>query len=159
MLTTGDTRRRAAADDTDVVWKTETGRLRTSCNGDVDTADLPEPFVEYLVDQVAPHARAEEIFLYPIVEQLMGSGTTATMRIDHEAIVGRIHRIRDAAQRGLLIEGGWHAHEELRRLCIELGALLDVHFDKEERVYLPLLERKLDAPEQERLVEAMEMAA
>jgi hypothetical protein len=47
----------------------------------------------------------------------------------------------------------------LRRVLYGLYAVVKVHFDKEEEVYLPLLDARLTAEEAERLFEAMEQAA
>ncbi|HXF69493.1 MAG TPA: DUF2249 domain-containing protein [Thermoflexus sp.] len=113
----------------------------------------------FLLQDLLPHAQGEERALYPAVEPLIRQHgqATATMRVDHEFIEGYIRQIDGLIQRiqGAEPEGRASAERELRRLLIELYALLRVHMAKEERVYLPLFERYLSLEEQQRVFEAM----
>ncbi len=113
----------------------------------------------FLLQDLLPHAQGEERALYPAVEPLIRQHgqATATMRVDHEFIEGYIRQIDGLIQRiqGAGPEGRASAERELRRLLIELYALLRVHMAKEERVYLPLFERYLSPEEQQRVFEAM----
>lgn len=102
------------------------------------------------------HARAEQQHLYPAVDALVRDHgrATATMEIDHEAIAGHVRtisvsveRLRAAKDRATRME----ARAALREALLRLDAVLSVHLDKEERVYLPLIARHMSAAEQEAL--------
>src|SRR5579884_1689422 len=55
----------------------------------------------FLVDQLVPHARAEDAVLYPLVDELLGAPeATATMRRDHEEIGRFIDELRAARRDG-----------------------------------------------------------
>jgi iron-sulfur cluster repair protein YtfE (RIC family) len=94
--------------------------------------------LEFIQGALLPHAEAEERFLYPKVAEVLGdSRATATMSRDHVAIRERaeaLSRTRTADT------------AELAELLFGLYALITVHFEKEEEVYLPLLD---DEPEDE----------
>jgi iron-sulfur cluster repair protein YtfE (RIC family) len=112
----------------------------------------------FLVEQLIPHAEAEDAVLYPVVDRLIGErgGTRATdtMRRDHlevARLTEQLGRLRDdPADPG--------DEDELRRVLYGLHALLVLHFAKEEEVYLPLLDRELTAEEAQSLFERMEHA-
>jgi iron-sulfur cluster repair protein YtfE (RIC family) len=110
----------------------------------------------FLQNDIKSHAAAEEAFLYTEVDNLAGSSvfkTTGTMEIDHEYIAGYIGRLAEMAA-GL----SSRRIPEIQRLGWELVAILKLHFDKEERVYLPLLDSLLTEKEvQTRIVEKMDL--
>ncbi len=98
----------------------------------------------FLVEHLIPHDEAEDRVLYPVVEEAMGApGATQTMTRDHGAIVlltdelgwlrGQLHGstlTRDQAM-------------ALRRALYGLHALVKLHVEKEEKLYLPVLDRWL----------------
>lgn len=120
-----------------------------------DPADL----VAFLRAELLPHAKGEEAYLYPAVEPLLRqeSMATATMSIDHEHIVGYVDRLAAASERLAVADVDEREARliEVRILAAQLEALLRVHLEKEERVYLPLLERHLSASRQAEIVEGM----
>jgi uncharacterized protein (DUF2249 family)/hemerythrin-like domain-containing protein len=124
----------------------------------------PNRLVDFLKTELVPHAVGEERYLYPAVDPLVKShgSATATMTVDHEFITGYINRIEEVV-RSLSAAGTSEAtseevrnrRAELQRLCLQLEALLMVHMEKEERVYLPLFEKYLSEEERKRVLDGM----
>ena len=125
------------------------------------TAD-PEVLARFLREELLPHAIGEEKHLYPAVEPLiMAHGrATATMSVDHEFIADYIRRIGEAAAAWAQAdEAGRPAlQRQLQHLALQLEAVLRVHLEKEERVYLPLFEEHLTEEEQRRVLDGMHAA-
>jgi uncharacterized protein (DUF2249 family)/hemerythrin-like domain-containing protein len=119
----------------------------------------PAGLVAFLKTDLIPHAVGEERYLYPAVDPLVKAhgSATATMTVDHEFITGYINRIEEAtrALAAAAIEERASRQADLQRLCLQLEALLEVHLEKEERVYIPLFERYLSQAEQERVLGGM----
>jgi iron-sulfur cluster repair protein YtfE (RIC family) len=115
---------------------------------------------QFLTRHLIPHAEAEERVLYPAVGKLMGAPqATATMSRDHVEVgrlIGELGSLRSGLSGPALDAQQANA---LRRVLYGLYAVVKVHFDKEEEVYLPLLDARLTAEEAERIFEAMEQAA
>lgn len=114
--------------------------------------------VTFLQKEIKDHAAAEEKYLYTEVDYLCGHcrdagvKTSATMEIDHEYIGAYIDRLAEIAfsiqidNLAAFQRAGW-----------ELVAILKLHFDKEERVYLSLLDSRFTEEEVEkRIVRRME---
>ena len=91
--------------------------------------------LDFLTNELLPHAAAEETSLYPVIDQLVGAGATRTMALDHEAIAGLIAQL-DVAANG---DDGPGARVEVQRLLFVLEALLTTHLWKEDTAYVPLL--------------------
>ncbi|HEY7983149.1 MAG TPA: hemerythrin domain-containing protein [Ktedonobacterales bacterium] len=119
----------------------------------------PEALVAFLEGELLPHAAGEEQHLYPVVDPLVAQHghPTATMSVDHEYIGGyvseiatitRALRTSDAAQQAAL----W---PRLLRLVTQLDAVFTVHLAKEERIYLPLLDRYVTPEGQRRILERL----
>lgn len=99
---------------------------------------------EFLVEHLIPHAQAEDRVLYLVVEEAMGApGATKTMSRDHVAVV------RLADELGWLrsqLHGSTVTRDQamaLRRVLYGLHAIVKIHFEKEEELYLPVLDRWL----------------
>lgn len=105
------------------------------------------------------HARAERDHLYPAVDELVRAHgrATATMDIDHEVIEKRVRDVAAAVERLRASEGRERseARRTLREALLRLEALLDVHMEKEERVYVPLIEAHLSIDERRALLAKM----
>ena len=115
---------------------------------------------EFLVHHLIPHAEAEDRALYPVVGRVMGAPqATATMSRDHVE-VGRLTAglamLRTRLRIGDLPEADRKA---LRRVLYGLYALVQLHFAKEEEIYLPLLDARLTPEEARAMFAAMEGAA
>lgn len=111
--------------------------------------------VRFLRDGLLPHAAHEEETVYPVAEQLMRAlgGATATMVLEHGLIATRVDELERLAA------GRYDAstRAELRRSLVALEAVLRGHFEKEERVYVPMLAH-LTGDEAETLAAALEAA-
>lgn len=116
-----------------------------------------ERVVAFLRDGILAHAGIEETTVYPAAERLLRArgGATRTMVLEHELIAARVAELEGltAADR---YDGPTRA--DLRRSLISLEAVLRGHFDKEEQVYVPLLEH-LTPSESEALTAQLEHAA
>ncbi len=101
----------------------------------------------FLEKHIKAHAEWEERFLYPVVDRLAGGGPnvfTATMRYEHR-IVGRwIGELRAEADKPKL-----DAAKFARRADNLLG-LIWAHFEEEEEVLLPLIDKGMSKAQFER---------
>lgn len=126
--------------------------------GGAPAAD-PEPFVRFLRDELLPHAAGEDRYLYPAVEPLLKAHgmATATMRVDHRAIEAYVGALEQAAVRLRGAEGAERANAaaDVTRLAWQLHALFNVHLQKEEQVYMPLLAQYVAEAEQQRIIRQM----
>lgn len=125
------------------------------------TRDDLNGLVALLEGELLGHARAEQRHLYPAVDRLVREhgSATATMALDHEAIEGLVGRVAAAVER--LRAAGERkerlaAKQQLRETLLRLDTLLQVHLEKEERVYLPLVETHLAPAERVRLLKELE---
>jgi hemerythrin-like domain-containing protein len=115
---------------------------------------------DFLRTELLPHAAGEEKHLYPLVGQLVkahGDGTE-TMRVDHEFIRNYAEQIASAAKAlGSQKDGERSASSanRIERLVTELQAIVRLHLEKEERVYLPMLEKHASAETQQRTLESI----
>ena len=127
--------------------------------GDGEPQSAHDSFVAFLKGDLLPHARGEERHLYGAVDSLVREHgkATATMLVDHEFIndyAAKIelvtHRLQraDDSERALLLR-------ELRELSLRLDAIFELHLAKEERVYLPLIEKHLGETHQRQVLEAI----
>ena len=109
-------------------------------------------FVDFLQNELLPHAQGEERAFYPAMDVVLRQHgrPTGTMILDHERIVQYIRRLDREAHRGARSPPSSRRRSaaDFGRLSLELGALLELHFDKEEREYLPLFEEHLDESKQ-----------
>ncbi len=110
--------------------------------------------------ELLAHARAEQRYFYPAVDHLVRDHgrATATMEIDHEAIAGHARAVAEAVERLRVVKerrSRMEARSALRDALLRLEAVLAVHLEKEERVYLPLITAHLSSGEQRDLAERM----
>jgi iron-sulfur cluster repair protein YtfE (RIC family) len=115
---------------------------------------------DFLWHHLIPHAQAEDVALYPMVQKAMGAArATATMSRDHVEVGTLTGELATALAK--IKSGGLPADvaRELRRTLYGLYALVRVHFAKEEEIYLPILDAELTPAEAEAMFEAMEAAA
>ena len=120
-----------------------------SAVGDVDwPGGAIQAAVRFLEHDLLPHARAEERLIYPQVERVLRAegSATVTMEYDHR----RIERLTVDLARA----GAEEHSAEARTLLQQLATTVQLHFDKEEELYLPLLSR-LGPEEREALVRSL----
>jgi hemerythrin-like domain-containing protein len=119
----------------------------------------PQALATLLEDDLLPHAIGEERHLYSAVEFLVKTHgqATATMRVDHEFIEEYIHQIGEVVQalQDATEETRPEIESRLRHLALQLEAVLQVHLEKEERIYLPLFEQYLSEAEQQQVLDNM----
>jgi len=119
----------------------------------------PAELVDFLNNELIPHAQAEETYLYPAVDPLIKAhgSATATMSIDHEFIQNYVREIEAAT--ALLDntpnENQTLIRQNLARLALQLQGIFLLHLEKEERIYLPLFEHYTSTEEQERILNNM----
>ena len=139
----------AAADPAELIraehatLRTHLGHLQTLADA-VESTDADElrerlsQIVRFLRDELLVHAAHEEETVYPAADGLLRAlgGATATMTLEHELIAARVAELEQLAE-----TSGYDARTRvaLRRSLIALEAVLRGHFEKEERVYVPLL--------------------
>ncbi len=102
----------------------------------------------FLEHELLPHARAEERLIYPQVERVLRAcgGATATMEYDHR----RLQALTTELAGAISTAGADGAGEMLQ----QLATTVQLHFDKEEELYLPLLGR-LGRDDREELVRSL----
>lgn len=138
-------------------------RATADVAGVLGTATLVEELdtlLAFLRGHLVPHARAEEVALYPVVERVLGApGSTATMSRDHVEVVRLVEELSEA--RDALAGGaaGRGAVVAVQRLLYGLYAVLRLHFAKEEEVYLPLLDAALSPEDADAMFAGMHDAA
>jgi hemerythrin-like domain-containing protein len=113
----------------------------------------------FLVQDVIPHAQAEDRVIYPVVQLIMGSEhSTATMSRDHEEIASLTQQLgtilKEIVQNTLAMEQA----NDLRRVLYGLYALIKLHYAKEEEIYMPLLDAHMQPDEARDMFAAFENA-
>jgi iron-sulfur cluster repair protein YtfE (RIC family) len=114
----------------------------------------------FLIHQLIPHAQAEEQVFYPTVGRaLRAVEATETMSRDHLEVI-RLTEELEALRLRLFYEPlSTTDQQALRRVLYGLYAIIKLHLAKEEEIYVPLLEARLQPEEVDHLVEAMERTA
>lgn len=103
--------------------------------------------VRFLTEHILEHARWEESRLYPLVDEKagrQGEPFTASMRYEH-GIIGRAIADLDALAQAEELDGRAFARAADGTLRI-----IAAHFEKEEEVFLPLLDRTMTRTELDR---------
>lgn len=106
-----------------------------------------EKVVTFFAQHIEPHAAWEEKHLYPVVDRLAGAGAnafTSTMRHEHTIVARWIAELREESARPTL-----DAVKFARRADNLLG-LLWAHFEEEEEVLLPFIDKGMSKKEFER---------
>jgi iron-sulfur cluster repair protein YtfE (RIC family) len=92
--------------------------------------------LDFLRRTLLPHAAWEEQVLYTAVGELLGDRrATATMTRDHIVIGRMIEALEEADLSNVT---------QIQELLYGLHALITAHFEKEEEIYLPLLDSRPD---------------
>ncbi len=127
--------------------------------GDSSIGVVAEQLATFLTSDLLPHAHGEEQSLYPALDPIIREHgqPTATMRVDHEYISAYARDISQTARALLAAAPGERAAltRKLDRQALQLQGLFHVHLDKEERVYLPLVEANLTPEQQHTLLTAL----
>ncbi len=109
----------------------------------------------FLTGELAPHAKAEESVLYPLVEKAIAPGSTITMVADHDVIRERVMAVAELIAK--VGEGPPTPPEleALREHLYGLWAIVCLHLDKEEKVLFSLIDAKLSAADVRTLQEEL----
>ena len=103
--------------------------------------------VVFFEKHIKPHAEWEERFLYPVVDKLAGGGAnafTSTMRYEHRVVGRWIGELRAESDKTKI-----DAAKFARRTDNLLG-LLSAHFEEEEEVLLPFIDKGMSKAQFER---------
>ncbi len=138
--------------------RTLEAHARGTGRGDSQTEG--EAFVAFLKGDLLPHARGEEQHLYPLADELVRKHgkPTATMMVDHEFITDYVARIeRTTSELAAAADGAQRTRlaQSLHDLALQLDAIVKLHLAKEERIYLPLIERHVDESRQRNVLHAV----
>ncbi len=102
-------------------------------------------FTAFLKNDVLPHAEGEEKHLYKKVGELMGNPLfTKTMEIDHQHIKQFISELETEIN-NVYKEAADVTIKKLQQTAGKLRGIMELHFQKENDVYLPILDEKLSA--------------
>ncbi len=119
----------------------------------------PAALVDFLNNELMPHAKGEEAYLYPAVDSLIKAhgSATATMSVDHEFIGNYVREIEATTAALKAATNGNRAvlWQRLQQLTLQLQGIFLLHLEKEERIYLPLFEQYTSEEEQERILNSM----
>lgn len=107
--------------------------------------------VKFLTEHILSHAAWEEAHLYPVVDERagrQGEAFTASMRYEH-GIIGR-------AIEGLSAQAAAARPDAkaFARAADRVLGIIGAHFEKEEEVFLPLLDRSMTRAEVEAVLAA-----
>lgn len=115
--------------------------------------------VQFLRHRLIPHARAEEQFLYPVIDRLESARLgSALMRWDHaeiERLTEELHSAWEKMMSNRLLTDEVERH--VRETLLALHSVLVVHFQKEDDVIVPLLEASISQDEADAILHDMDV--
>ncbi|OHB88428.1 MAG: hypothetical protein A3C38_02025 [Planctomycetes bacterium RIFCSPHIGHO2_02_FULL_50_42] len=104
-----------------------------------------QDLIKFLKEELLPHAEGEEKYLYKKVGQLMNNPLfTKTMELDHQHIKRYISEL-EAEIKDVYKEAADVTIKKIQKAANKLQGLMMPHFQKENDVYLPILDEKLSA--------------
>ncbi len=111
--------------------------------------------VHFLLDDLTPHAQAEEGVLYPPAEGLIKQHgkATAPLELEHRTLEALISEFHDLAES--LPVADEQALRRLQQVTRQISFLVRLHIEKEEQIVLPLLEQYLSPAEQQSIMHRM----
>jgi hemerythrin-like domain-containing protein len=108
---------------------------------------LAQKIASFFEKHIKPHAEWEERFLYPVVDKLAGGGAnafTSTMRYEHRVVGRWIGELRSDADKPKIDV------PKFARRADNLLGLIWAHFEEEEEVLLPLIDKVMTRAQFER---------
>ena len=106
-----------------------------------------EKVVSFFEKHIKPHAEWEERYLYPVVDKLTGGGPnafTSTMRYEHRVVGRWIGELRAETEKKQIDP------TKFARRADNLLGLLWAHFEEEEEVLLPFIDKGMSKEQFER---------
>lgn len=135
-------------------------RATAALVGNVEMTELAhhlDRVVNFLEHHLIPHARAEDEVLYKVVAELLGSeDATSTMKRDHVEVARLTEELSTFRDRLFDLES--IDLEHLKQILYGLHAVIMLHFAKEEEVYVPLLENRLQQDRADAMLRDMHAA-
>lgn len=111
-----------------------------------------DDLITFLKEELLPHAEGEEKHLYGKVAELMGNPLfTKTMALDHQFIKQYIAELETEIS-NVYKEPAEITIKKIQRAASRLQGIMDPHFQKENDVYLPILDEKLSKEQVEKEV-------
>ncbi len=119
--------------------------------GDQERGLLDE-LMTFLKEELLPHAEGEEKHLYGKVAELMRNPLfTKTMEMDHQFIKQYITELETVIN-NVHKESADVTIKRIQTTTSKLQGIVDPHFQKENEVYLPILDEKLSKEQVEKEV-------
>ncbi len=115
--------------------------------GPAEQRKTAQKVVSFFEKHIKPHAEWEERFLYPVVDKLAGGGAnpfTSTMRFEHRVIDRWIAELRAESTKTKIDVA------KFARRTDNLLGLLWAHFEEEEQVLLPFIDKGMSKEQFER---------
>ena len=113
--------------------------------------------IQFLQHHLLPHARAEEQFLYPVIDRLEGARLgSALMRWDHteiQRLTTELHVTWEKMIGNHLLTAD--VERNLRETLLSLHSIAIQHFTKEDELLVPLLESTISQDEADSIVHDM----
>ncbi len=113
---------------------------------------LLDDLMTFLKEELLPHAEGEEKHLYGKVAELMRNPLfTKTMEMDHQFIKQYITEL-ETVIKNVHKESADVTIKRIQTTASKLQGIVDPHFQKENEVYLPILDEKLSKEQVEKEV-------
>ncbi len=113
---------------------------------------LLDDLMTFLKEELLPHAEGEEKHLYGKVAELMRNPLfTKTMEMDHQFIKQYITELETVIE-NVHKESADVTIKRIQTTASKLQGIVDPHFQKENEVYLPILDEKLSKEQVEKEV-------
>ncbi len=113
---------------------------------------LLDDLMTFLKEELLPHAEGEEKHLYGKVAELMRNPLfTKTMEMDHQFIKQYITEL-ETVIKNVHKESADVTIKRIQTTASKLQGIIDPHFQKENEVYLPILDEKLSKEQVEKEV-------
>ncbi|MEE9201380.1 MAG: hemerythrin domain-containing protein [Candidatus Brocadiales bacterium] len=104
-----------------------------------------DDLINFLKNDVLPHAEGEEKHLYKKVGELMNNPLfTKTMELDHQHIKQYISELETEIN-NVYKDSADSTVRRIQTAASKLRGIMEPHFQKEDDVYLPILDEKLSA--------------
>jgi hemerythrin-like domain-containing protein len=123
-----------------------------------ERSDEIEGFIRFLDRELKPHAKGEEEFLYPPIDELIRQHgrPTEVMSIDHSTLLDWIEGLRanldEARNESNTAEERHQALGRVKRITAQIDSLLTLHLEKENYVLLRFLDEFMDQKEIDEII-------
>lgn len=113
----------------------------------------------FLVHELIPHTQAEDKVIYPAIQLILVSDQAiAALTRDHAEIASLTQQLGVIQTEIALNTLSVDQANELRCIYYGLYTLIKIHYSKEEEIYLPLLDSRMQPDEALEMFEAFDKA-